>query len=190
MLLGVAFLLGTLTGISRFSILLSFSVMVIGSMSAVLAIKLNRMTLRRSLYLFFATFFILVGFFLFLSALNILPVPFSRAWPMLSIISGIALFPMGWQHYRSFRPRYIVPSIAFIMLGCILLIFSLDIVPFSLTQFVRGWWPLLVALAGLILVLLSIGTRNNTDSTSTTPKAAPHEPTAPDNSHDEDVNGD
>jgi hypothetical protein len=186
MLLGVAFLLGTLTGISRFSILLSFSVMVLGSMSATLAIKLHRMTLRRSLHLFFATFFILVGFFLFLSALNIFPVPFSQAWPMLSVISGISLFPMGWQHYRSFRYRYIVPSIAFIMLGCVLLIFSLEIVPFSLTQFVRAWWPLLVALAGLILVLISIGTRNNTDLTSSPPKSAVEPPSSSDTSNNEE----
>jgi hypothetical protein len=72
-----------------------------------------------------------------------------------------------------------VPSIAFIILGCILLVFSLDIVPFSLTHFVRSWWPLLVALAGLILILLSIGTRNNIESTTASPKSAAQKPSAP-----------
>jgi hypothetical protein len=186
MLLGVAFLLGTLTGISHFSVLLSFIVVVLGSLCAALAIKLHRIAIKRSLYLFFATFFILVGFFLFLSALNILPVPFSQAWPLISVFSGIALFPAGWQHYRSFRYRYMVPSIAFIILGCVLLIFSLDIVPFSLTQFVRSWWPLLVALAGLILVLLSIGTRNNIEPPTPAPKSAAPKLAALDSSDDEE----
>ncbi|MDR1899126.1 MAG: hypothetical protein LBQ55_03870, partial [Treponema sp.] len=62
MFLGSAFLLGSLTGISRISVLVSFMFVIIGSLFAFLAIRLN----KRSLYLFFAAFFLLVGFFLFL----------------------------------------------------------------------------------------------------------------------------
>ncbi|MDR3303017.1 MAG: hypothetical protein LBS86_01250 [Treponema sp.] len=160
MLVGIAFLLGTLTGISHASVLVSFFFVLVGAFCPALAVKLNRHTLKRSVYLFLSTFFILVGLFLFLSALKIFPVPFFQAWPLLSIFSGLALIPAGWQRFGALRFRYIVPAITFIILGCILLVFSFDVVPFSFTQFVLNWWPLLVLIAGLILVLLSIGTKN------------------------------
>jgi cell division protein FtsW (lipid II flippase) len=78
---------------------------------------------------------------------------------MLSIFSGIALFPAGWHRYGIFKVNYIVPSIAFVILGTALMVFSMHLVPFSLAQFVRNWWPLLLALAGLTLVLVSVCTK-------------------------------
>jgi hypothetical protein len=155
---GSAFLLGTLAGASGVSVLVSFSFILIGSLCAVLAIKLN----KRSIYLFFAAFFMLVGFFLFIAALGIIPAAFSQIWPLLSVFSGLALFPAGWHRYGAFRSRYVVPSIAFVILGSVLLIFSFHMVPFSFSQFILNWWPLLVVLAGLMLVLISLGTKSNT----------------------------
>ena len=156
MFLGSAFLLGNLAGTSRISVLAAFFFVILGSGCAVLAIKLN----KRSLYLFFAAFFMLVGFFLFLSALKIIPVEFSEAWPLISVFSGLALFPAGWHRYGAFRSRYVVPSIAFVILGSGLLVFSFNIVPFSFSHFMIRWWPLLVVLTGLMLVLISLGTKN------------------------------
>ncbi|MDR3170990.1 MAG: hypothetical protein LBU17_05090 [Treponema sp.] len=155
MFLGSAFLLGHLVGISRISILLAFFFVILGSGFAVLAIKLN----KRSLYLFFAAFFILVGFFLFLSALSIFPVTFAQDWPLLSVFSGLALFPAGWHRYGALRSHYVVPSLAFVILGSVLLIFSFKVIPFSFAQFILNWWPIIVVLAGLILVLISLGTK-------------------------------
>jgi hypothetical protein len=156
MFLGSAFLLGSLAGISRVSVLISFMFVIIGSLFAFLAIRLN----KRSLYLFFAAFFLLVGFFLFLFSLRIIPVSFSQAWPLISVFSGMALIPAGWRHYGAFRSRYVVPAVAFVALGAALMIFSFRMVPFSFTRFVLDWWPLLVVLAGLTLVLVSLGTKN------------------------------
>jgi hypothetical protein len=156
MFLGSAFLLGSLVEISRTFILVSFFFVLLGAGCAVLAIKLN----KRSLYLFFAALFLQTGFFLFLSALRVIPVAFSRAWPLLSVFAGIALLPTGWHRHGVFRIRYIVSSAAFIVLGSALLVFSLDLVSFSLAQFVRNWWPLLVVLAGLILMLSSLCTKH------------------------------
>jgi hypothetical protein len=157
MFLGSGFLLGTLAGISRVSILTSFLFVIAGSLFAALAIKLN----KRVIYLFFATFLLLMGFFLFLSALHIVPIPFSKSWPLLSIFCGIALFPAGWRRFGSLKMAYVVPSIAFVFLGAALLIFSLDLVAFSFRQFMLNWWPLLIVLAGLVLVLVSLGTKSN-----------------------------
>jgi hypothetical protein len=156
MLLGSAFLLGTLADISRVSVLWAFFFVILGAGCAILAIKFN----KRSLYLFFAAFFLLVGFFLFFLSLRIIPLSFSEVWPFLSVFAGIALVPAGWRHYESLRSRYVIPSVAFIILGCFLLVFSLDIVSFSFAQFIKNWWPLIVALTGLILILLSLSTQN------------------------------
>ena len=157
MLLGSAFLLGTMAGISGISVLTAFFFIIIGSACAFFAVKLN----KRSLYLFFATFFILAGFFLFLSSLKIIPLVFEDWWPSISIFAGLALIPSGWHFYGAIKIQYLVPAAAFIVLGVLLLIFSLDMVSFSFKQFILNWWPLLIVMAGLILVLISLGTKNN-----------------------------
>jgi hypothetical protein len=157
--LGCAFLLGSMADISRFFVMISFLFILLGIGCAVMAIKLK----KSSLYLFFAAYSFQVGLFLFLSSLNIIPVDFSLAWPLLSVFSGIALVPAGWHRYGYLRVRYLVPSLAFIILGSFLLVFSLDLVSFSLVQFVRDWWPLLVLLWGLIFMLVSLGTKNDGD---------------------------
>jgi hypothetical protein len=156
MLLGIGFLLGNLAGTSRISVLLAFLFVIIGLGCAVLAIKLN----RRSTYLFFAAFFMLVGFFLFLSALKIIPAAFSQAWPLTAVFLGLALIPAGWHRYGVVKRHYVVPALAFIALGSALLVFSFNIVPFSFSHFVINWWPLLVALSGLMLALIAAGTKN------------------------------
>jgi len=153
MILGISFLLGFLEGTSRISIFFSFLLVVIGAFCAMLAIKLN----KRSSYLFFASLLMMAGIFLFLSALGIISLPFSRAWPLLSVFSGFALLPAGWRRYGALRKRYIVSSIAFVVLGCALMVFSLRMVPVSFSQFVQEWWPLLLVLGGLTLVLISLG---------------------------------
>ncbi|MCL2094215.1 MAG: hypothetical protein FWH12_08515 [Treponema sp.] len=152
MVLGTAFLFGFLERASQISITLAFLLVASGVFFAAWAIRLN----KRASYLFFASFFFMAGIYLFLSALDVIALPFSRAWPLLSIFSGLALLPAGWRRYGGFRPSYFVPSCAFILLGSALLVFSLRMVPFSFRYFITTWWPLLVLLGGLTLVLSSL----------------------------------
>jgi hypothetical protein len=159
MFLGSAFLLGSLAGTSKFSVLLAFFFVIAGILLAVFAIKMN----KRSTYLFFASFFLMSGFFLFLSALNVIPREiFYKAWPLISVFSGLALVPAGWRRYGAFRSRFMAPALVFVILGCALLIFSFGIVDFSFKQFILNWWPLLIALTGLLLLLISLGVKNST----------------------------
>lgn len=160
MFLGTAFLIGSLIAVSQTSILISFLFVILGIGCAIFAIKLN----KRSLYLFFAALFLQAGLFFFLFAMQIIPISLSQTWPLLSIFSGIALFPAGWHRYGVFRAQYVAPSVAFIILGSMLMVFSLDLVSFSLAQFVKNWWPLLVVLAGLTLILVSLSTKNTGES--------------------------
>lgn len=155
MFLGIAFLVGSLTEISRLSILISFALLILGMFSAVFAIKLS----RRSSYLFIAALLLQAGLFLFLYTIHVIPIKISQSWPMLSIFSGIALIPAGWYKFGKIKIMNIVLAVAFAMLGGFLMVFSLDLVDFSLAQFIHDWWPLLVALGGLTLVLTALGTR-------------------------------
>jgi len=155
MFLGSAFLVGSLMEISQALILVSFLFIILGISCAVFAIRLN----RRSLYLFFAALFLQAGLFLFLDVIHIIHVGFPRTWPLFSIFTGVALLPAGWHRYGVFKANYIVLSAAFIALGSVMMIFALDLVAFSLSQFVRDWWPLLILLTGLVLVLISLGTK-------------------------------
>jgi hypothetical protein len=156
MFLGSGFLLGSLTGIFRISVAGSFLFVILGSICAAMAIQLN----KRGVYLFFAAFFLQMGFFLFLLALRIFPLRLSESWPLLSVFAGFALFPAGWRRFGAFRTGYTVPSVAFVVLGSALLVFSFDLVAFSFRQFMLDWWPLLVVLAGLVLVLVSLGSKS------------------------------
>ena len=155
MFLGSSFFIGSLMEISRVSILVSFLMLILGINCAIFAIKLN----RRSLYLFFAALFFQAGLFFFLYTLRIIPITLPHAWPLLSIFVGISLFPAGWHRYGVLKAHYIVPSITFVILGSVLMVFALHLVSFSFAQFIRNWWPLLIIFAGLILVLVSLGTK-------------------------------
>ena len=154
MSLGSTLLLGTIEGTSRLSVLASFLFFLIGIVLAMLAIIMN----RRSVYLFFAAFFLLMGFFLFFIALRIITVPLSRLWPLLSVFAGLALIPAGHHHHRAFKTGYLASAATFIGLGCVFMVFSFKIVPFRFAQFILSWWPILVVMGGLILVLLSLST--------------------------------
>lgn len=155
MLFGAAFLIGSLMGISQTMILASFLLVLIGVCFAVFVARFN----RRSSFLFYSALFIQAGLFLFLDAMHIIPIRFYKAWPLIPILTGIAFLPTGWHRYGKLKANYIVLSIAFIALGSAMLIFSLDLVDFSLAQFIRNWWPLLLLLAGLTLTLIALGTK-------------------------------
>ncbi|MDR2194753.1 MAG: hypothetical protein LBP19_09895 [Treponema sp.] len=154
-LIGFAFLLGSQAEVSQRYIFLALLFVLSGIGIAFFAITLN----KRALYLFLASFSILLGIFLFLSALMLFPFPFKQAWPLIAVFSGLALIPAGWRKYRMLDIKFIVPSFTFIALGVFLLIFSFHIVPFKFTQFILNWWPLLVLLAGVLLILLALGTK-------------------------------
>jgi len=153
--LGFIFFQGSITNISGVDMLISLPLVMIGIGCAVIAIRLN----KSSLYLFFAAFAIQVGVLIFLLGMEILPVDYSRLWPFLSIFTGIALVPVGLYRYGTVRFRSLVPTLAFIFLGAVMLIFSLKLVSFSLSQFIKDWWPLLIVLCGLILMFVSLGTK-------------------------------
>ncbi|MDR2094578.1 MAG: hypothetical protein LBP76_03565 [Treponema sp.] len=155
MFMGNVFLISVHSDSGYIPAAILFFVVILGSACAVLAVKLD----KRSIFLFSALFFFPVGGLLFLSAIRIIPVSFSQSWPLLSVFAGLALLPTGMSKYGSTRSRFVIPAVAFIVLGLIFLIFSFDLVPFSFRQFIMTSWPLLVLAAICILIFVGVRKR-------------------------------
>lgn len=156
MLFGSFLLIGTMAGAPRIAVLPASLSLLLGSLFAMFAIKLY----RRSLYLFLSAFFLQVGILLLLVSLHAVPASISRLWPFISLFAGTSLLPPGWHRYSGPSSKYLVPSIAFVIIGSVLLVFSLKVVSFSFKKFFLDWWPLFLLIAGLILTLISISPRD------------------------------
>ena len=156
MLLGSVLLIGTIAGAPRIAVLPASLSILLGSMFAIFAIKLY----RRALYLFLSAFFLQVGILLLLVSLHAVPASIVRLWPFISLFAGTSLLPAGWHQYGGPSSKYLVPAIAFVVIGSVLLVFSLKVVSFSFKKFFLDWWPLFLVIAGLILTLISVAPRD------------------------------
>ncbi|MDR2343685.1 MAG: hypothetical protein LBD86_04050 [Spirochaetaceae bacterium] len=149
---GSTFLMLSFASITGMQIIGSFLLLIIGGFCVFFAIKLR----RRSLYLFFAAFLTLLGLFLLFKVSGVLKLTLKQSWPLLSVFSGIALLLAGSHRYGSIRRIYLIPSVALMVLGGFLLLFSLKITSFSFRQFVLDWCPVVFVMSGIMLILFSI----------------------------------
>ncbi len=154
-ILGAGTLLSALAGGSRGGAFLASFAIVIGVLLAYVAVRIH----KAARFIFGAAFLILSGIFLIILASGILNSSIRQLWPIFVIFAGVSLFPAGWFRYRSIQARFIIPMLAFLILGSVFFLFSLGLVPTSFKAFFLEWWPLLLILAGLILTLVSLGSR-------------------------------
>lgn len=120
------------------------------------AVAVKKAVVRRkaSLFRFLATFLLLAAFLLSFLASGLVPGSLARFWPLLPVCAGVALAVAGGN--ARFRSRYLVPAVAFVVLGLSLLPFSLNLAAVGLRAFFLEWWPLLFILIGAALSLLSL----------------------------------
>ncbi|MDR1903783.1 MAG: hypothetical protein LBQ88_16060 [Treponema sp.] len=152
MFMGNVFLISAYTGPAHVPVFVSFFLVILGSACAAIAVKFD----KRSVFLFSVLFFFLIGVFLFLSVIRIIPISFTQSWPLLSVFAGLALLSTGMSKYGYSNNRFVIPAAAFIVLGLILLIFSFDIVPFSFRDFMTNSWPVFVIGAACILIFAGV----------------------------------
>jgi hypothetical protein len=155
MVAGSIFLLASWTSHSKIAIAVSFISIIIGILLSIGASALH----KRSTYIFFSSYFILFGLFFLLRSLDIVPVSFREAWPVLSIFAGLSFIPAGWYRYHSFHMNWVICCLCFTCLGVLLLCFSLHIIDMSFKAFILQWWPLLLLFLGLVLVLCALSSR-------------------------------
>jgi hypothetical protein len=151
-LFGSVFLLFNYASITGLQVIGSFILLIIGGLCVFFAVKLR----KKSLYLFFAAFFVLLGLFLLFKVCGVITLSLKQSWPLLSVFAGAALLLAGGHTYEGVRRIYLIPAIALIILGGFLLLFSLKITSFSFKQFVLDWCPVIVIMSGIMLILFSV----------------------------------
>jgi hypothetical protein len=82
-----------------------------------------------------------------------------RAWPALMLITGLALAAWGARLRPRARTAIVVPGVFLAGLAVLLLPFSIQGRPGSLAAFVGRWWPLVLVVIGLVLVVSFYSTR-------------------------------
>jgi hypothetical protein len=105
--------------------------------------------------------FLLLGLLLFLTGtfillLNTVLAPcanLSQLWPIFMGIVGASIIPYSFRFGRTLRISFIIPSLFLIFFMFALLIFTLQFIKITFTDFVLGWWPLLLVFMGLTLVV-------------------------------------
>lgn len=143
----------TLLGSGRFPVYaLSLCSLVLGFFLWYAALTLGH---RRRFY-FSSTFLVITGLFLFCLKAGIVTLPTRAVWPFLMLFLGIAFLVAGHARLDGFHPAYFVPAVAFSGLGFLFLLFTTDIIPFSLGSVVLWWSPVifLPALLSIVIWLL------------------------------------
>ena len=107
---------------------------------------------RRDAYVFIGMFALLLGVFLLLTATVLSPVTLSSIWPVFMTITGVSLFAYGGRRPWGSRMSFTVPGTAITLISLVFLLFSFGIVDRSFSRLVAVYWPVLLIVAGLVLL--------------------------------------
>lgn len=109
---------------------------------------------KKQYCMFFGLFLIMTGCLLFFTAVNYVPYTLESLWPFIVIFGSISLFISGIFVHRGKITSYIIPSVALLLLGLFFLLFSMNIIQEPFLQLASRWWPVVLIMAGLSLVIL------------------------------------
>ncbi|MBN2735675.1 MAG: hypothetical protein JXR70_01760 [Spirochaetales bacterium] len=87
-----------------------------------------------------------------------------RWWPVAMFITGISLLPYAYRKREKYQVAIIIPAIFIILLSLIFLIFSLGKPGINFTNFISDWWPVLLIISGLFLIMLYLNSDSDSDS--------------------------
>ena len=83
-----------------------------------------------------------------------------RIWPLFMLVTGVSLIPYALRKRASARAAIIVPAIFISFLALFFLIFSLHGEESGgLVAFVRQWWPMILVVLGVSLIISFFSTR-------------------------------
>jgi chromate transport protein ChrA len=82
-----------------------------------------------------------------------------RIWPLFMIVTGISLVPYALRKKGNARTAVIVPAVFISFLALIFLPFSLRREEGGLVAFVRQWWPMILVVLGISLIISFFSTR-------------------------------
>ncbi len=138
-------------------LLLPTGVLVVGLVMLYLTLKGN----KRAFFTFTGLFLCASWLLLLLVSAEIFDYSIYELWPIFVIISAIVLVPLGYIKYNFLPITLIVSAAVLAIVGITLLLFSLDIIKMSMTEFASQWWPLAIILFGFSLIMLFFYTQKH-----------------------------
>lgn len=96
----------------------------------------------------------LVGFFILLLDLNFIDYSITELWPVIVIICGFSYLAAGLSIKKKLTVSVAVLSFVLTVMGIFFLLFSINIIDIPFVVFAARWWPILLILLGLGLVIL------------------------------------
>jgi hypothetical protein len=82
-----------------------------------------------------------------------------RVWPVFMLITGLSMVPYGFRRKGSARTAIVVPAIFISCLALVFLPFSVRREEGGFAQFVRQWWPIILVMLGIALIVSFFSTR-------------------------------
>jgi hypothetical protein len=83
----------------------------------------------------------------------------ARIWPAFMVVTGVSLVPYGFRKKGSARTAIVVPGIFIFSLALLFFPFSLRHEGGGFAAFVQHWWPLILVIIGLALIISFFSTR-------------------------------
>lgn len=75
-----------------------------------------------------------------------------KLWPLLMISFGFTLVPSGYLRFKKMRTIYVIPASVLVVLGVFFSLFAFNIIKIPFRVFIAYMWPVILILAGLVLV--------------------------------------
>lgn len=88
----------------------------------------------------------------------------ARVWPLFMLVTGLSLIPYGFRKKGGARVAIIVPAVFLSALSLVFLGFSLR-AGGGFTAFVAQWWPMILVMLGLALLVSFFTTRRPNSKT-------------------------
>ena len=136
----VAFTFGML-GIFEFP---RFSISVFSLLCGIILWYAGILLRDRFRFFFTATLLSLSGLLFLLIDLGFIELTLRGIWPFLMLFIGISFMIGGSLRFRRLHAVYIVPALAFTVLGFLFLLFSTSVIRVPLVSLVLWWFPLLI----------------------------------------------
>jgi hypothetical protein len=83
----------------------------------------------------------------------------ARIWPAFMLVTGLSLIPYGCRKRGSARTAIVVPGIFISGLAVMFFPFSLRQAEGGFVAFVQQWWPMILVIVGLVLIISFFATR-------------------------------
>ena len=83
----------------------------------------------------------------------------ARIWPAFMLVTGISLIPYGYRKKGSARIAIVIPAIFISFLALLFFPFSLRRAGGGFVAFVQQWWPLILVILGIALIISFFSTR-------------------------------